>query len=171
MIQETWYKRHDTRDIIEEKWYKRQEPFFPQLTTKHSYTQHFSNRNVCGRSQRKSVLNKSQNCLWLIKDTFSLWSITYMSVKDYGTFWHCQTGQNDFSNSVLLVAYKHAPTRLIIKNILSPRPTWNLYCKLQFRAGTKTCKGCFPTTTKSNKVFRFFCEIQILYLSNFLCVA
>ena len=28
--------RHDTKDIIEETYYKRQEPFFPQLTTKHS---------------------------------------------------------------------------------------------------------------------------------------
>ena len=28
-----------------------------QLTTKNSDTQHFSNRNVCDRSQRKSVLN------------------------------------------------------------------------------------------------------------------
>ena len=99
---ETWDMTHDTRnrrhatkdiDIKEVTWYKRQEPFFPQLTTKHSDTQHFSNRNVCDRSQRKSALNWSQICFWLIKETFSLWSITNMSVIDDGKFWHCQSGE------------------------------------------------------------------------------
>ena len=94
--QETWYRRHDAKDIIEETWYKRQEPFFPQLTLKHSDTQHASNRNICDISQRNSFLNLSQNCMWLIKDTFSLWTITSISVIDYGTFWHCQSGGMTF---------------------------------------------------------------------------
>ena len=40
---------------------------------------------------KKRVLFMSQIILWLIKDTFSLWSITSMSVIDHGTFWHCRS--------------------------------------------------------------------------------
>ena len=60
MIQKTSYKRHDTRDMIQETG-----ATLSQLITKHSDTQHFSNRNVCDRSLRKSVCNESQNCLFL----------------------------------------------------------------------------------------------------------
>ena len=48
----TSYKRHHRIGMIQKT-----EPFFPQLTTKHSDTLNFSNRNVCDRTQRKSVLN------------------------------------------------------------------------------------------------------------------
>ena len=54
-----------TRDIIEEKLYKRQEPFFPQLTTKHSDTQHFSNINVCDTVDHKLVRERLRNILTL----------------------------------------------------------------------------------------------------------
>ena len=80
IIQNTSNKRHHRRDMIQ---FKRLEPFFPQLTTKHSDTQHFININVCDRSQRKS-------------DTFSMLSITNMSVIDYETFWHCRLGEMTF---------------------------------------------------------------------------
>ena len=59
---------------------------FSQLITEHSVIQHNSNRNVCGRSQRKNVLVLSQTILSLIKETFSLFSIINMSVIDDGTF-------------------------------------------------------------------------------------
>ena len=65
------HTRHDTGGMIEETWYKRQDPFFPLLTTKHWHTKlKWSNRNVCDDHKEKSVLNYTQNCLWLIKNTF-----------------------------------------------------------------------------------------------------
>ena len=74
---------------------------FSQLITKYSSIFLYNNNiNVCNRSQRKLVLVSSQTFLWLMKDTFSLWSITNMSVIDNGTFdnagrkkWHF----NDFT--------------------------------------------------------------------------
>ena len=74
---------------------------FSQLITKYSSIFLYNNNiNVCNRSQRKLVLVSSQTFLWLMKDTFSLWSITNKSVIDNGTFdnagrkkWHF----NDFT--------------------------------------------------------------------------
>ena len=53
-------------------------------TINHKYSW-YSNRKVCDRSQGKCPW--SQTILWLIKDTFSLWSVTNVSMIDYRTFW------------------------------------------------------------------------------------
>ena len=87
---EIWYKICETGDMIQNTWYKREDTrdschSFPQLTTNHSNTQHFSNRNVCYRSQRKSVLSVI---------------IYHKHVSE--RFWNILTlpgGKNDFSNS------------------------------------------------------------------------
>ena len=97
-------------------YYRTQQPSFSSIIkwTFCQTKQNCSNRNVCDRSQRKKFLFK-KTIFWLIKETFSLWSILKISVIDNRTFWHCQLESRAVVSSV-------EPRGIPYRILLEPSP-------------------------------------------------